>query len=377
MLVRGGTMAEDVFAQRLNEAMAARGAKQVDVLHAAQKQGRKLGKSQLSQYVSGKTTPRADTMALLAELLGVDAAWLSGASNAGGAQGTVAAEATAGGASTSDAGANAAQADEPSRTARARSHSNSKRAAATSCSNPTSNTETTTPSSAPTPSPDSPKGTPMRTFSKSSKLDNVLYDVRGPVVDEANRMEASGTHVLKLNIGNPATFGLPHARRGGAGHGAPAHRVRGLLGKPRPVLGAQGDHAVLAAQRPAQRHHGRRLHGQRRERAHQPVHAGAAGHRRRDPDPHARLPAVDGVRNAGGRQGGPLRCDEEANWFPDVDDIRKKITPNTKAIVIINPNNPTGAVYSREVLEEIVQVARENQLIIFSDEIYDRLIMDG
>ncbi len=370
-------MAEDVFAQRLNEAMAARGAKQVDVLHAAQKQGRKLGKSKLSQYVSGKTTPRADTMALLAELLGVDAAWLSGASNAGGAQGTVAAEATASGASTSDAGANAAQADEPSRTARARSLTNSKRAAATSCSNPTSNTETTTPSSAPTPSPDSPKGTPMRTFSKSSKLDNVLYDVRGPVVDEANRMEESGTHVLKLNIGNPATFGfrtpdevvydmarqLPECEGYSASRGLFSARkaimqyaqVKGLPNVTiDDVYTGNGVSELINLCMSALLDNGDEI---------------------LIPSPD--YPLWTACATLAG--GTPVHyiCDEQADWYPDLADMESKITDRTKALVIINPNNPTGALYPREVLEQIVEIARRHQLMIFSDEIYDRLVMSG
>ncbi len=370
-------MAEDVFAQRLNEAMAARGAKQVDVLHAAQNQGRKLGKSQLSQYVSGKTTPRADTMALLAELLGVDAAWLSGASNAGGAQGTVAAEATAGGASTSDAGANAAQAGEPSRTARARSHSNSKRAAATSCANSSSNTKTTTPSSASTPSPDSPKGTPMRTFSKSSKLDNVLYDVRGPVVDEANRMEESGTHVLKLNIGNPATFGfrtpdevvydmarqLPECEGYSASRGLFSARkaimqyaqVKGLPNVTiDDVYTGNGVSELINLCMSALLDNGDEI---------------------LIPSPD--YPLWTACATLAG--GTPVHyiCDEQADWYPDLADMESKITDRTKALVIINPNNPTGALYPREVLEQIVEIARRHQLMIFSDEIYDRLVMSG
>ena len=126
------------FADRLKSAMEQKHMKQVDLIHAAETAGVKVGKSHISQYVSGKTVPRAEILHFLSETLDVDADWLSG--NGGNAV----------------------------------------------------NLETS----------------PRRTFSKSTKLDNVLYDVRGPVVDEANRMERNGTHILKLNIGNPAPFGF-------------------------------------------------------------------------------------------------------------------------------------------------------------------------
>ena len=126
------------FADRLKSAMEQKHMKQVDLIHAAETAGVKVGKSHISQYVSGKTVPRAEILHFLSKTLDVDADWLSG--NGGN----------------------------------------------------TVNLETS----------------PRRTFNKSTKLDNVLYDVRGPVVDEANRMERNGTHILKLNIGNPAPFGF-------------------------------------------------------------------------------------------------------------------------------------------------------------------------
>ena len=142
-------MSETSFASRLGKAMSESGLKQVDLVRMASEQGVKLGKSQVSQYLSGKTVPRAGIMAFLASALGVSEDWLSG----------------------------------------------------------------TGPEHAPatvnvTTKPTRERGTTMRTFNKSTKLDNVLYDVRGPVVDEANRMEEDGTHILKLNIGNPAPFGF-------------------------------------------------------------------------------------------------------------------------------------------------------------------------
>ena len=105
--------------------------------------------------------------------------------------------------------------------------------------------------------------------------------------------------------------------------------------------------------------------------------AGAAQSRRRSAGARARLSAVDG---GGGLAGGTPRhyvCDEANDWNPDLNDMRSKITPNTRAIVVINPNNPTGAVYSDEILKEIIQIAREHNLIIFADEIYDKMLYDG
>ena len=156
-------MVEETFAARLEAAMEQGGLKQVDLVRGAQARGRKLGKSQVSQYLSGKTVPRPSIMALLAELLGVDAEWLAGGSPPG------------------------VEGGEGKRPVETITEAPSARQTSTS-------TET--------------KGIKMRKFTKSHKLENVLYDVRGPVVEEANRMEESGTHVLKLNIGNPAPFGF-------------------------------------------------------------------------------------------------------------------------------------------------------------------------
>ena len=161
------------FSKRLRNVMDDRGIRQADLLRAAAEQGRKLGKSQLSQYVSGKTMPRADVLSLLAELLGVDAGWL--------AEGRA------------DAAAAAVAA--PLGT-RARSPEPARASARPATATSTAKTKTTI------------RSTIMREFKKSSKLENVLYDVRGPVLDEANRMEAEGQRILKLNIGNPAPFGF-------------------------------------------------------------------------------------------------------------------------------------------------------------------------
>ena len=216
----------------------------------------------------------------------------------------------------------------------------------------------------------------MRTFGKSSKLDNVLYDVRGPVVDEAARMEEDGMEILKLNIGNPAPFGfrapdkviekmsenltntegysdskgLPQAREAilkycksksipcesiddiYTGNGVSeliTMSMQGLLNYGDEVLVPSPDYPLWTAA--------------------VSLSSGKAVH---------------------------YLCDESSDWFPDLDDIRAKITPRTRGIVIINPNNPTGAVYSKELLMEIVEIARQHNLIIFADEIYDKILYD-
>ena len=178
-----------MFATRLASAMDGAGLKQADVVRMAQERGRKLGKSQVSQYVSGKTLPRRDVLALLADILGVDAAWLSGASSgparamSGAAEGKASmpdAQDVAPACAVATGGASAL----PNTQGSAIMQENITDANATE------------------------DAMPIREFKRSQKLNNVEYDVRGPVVDEARRMEASGQRVLKLNIGNPAPFGF-------------------------------------------------------------------------------------------------------------------------------------------------------------------------
>ena len=185
-------VANTIFSNRLMQALEQRGMRQSDLIRIAAQQGIKLGKSQISQYVSGKTTPRADVVRDIASVLGVDREWLAGqegrsaessASTAQGLEMSPPAEAPY-----VETGSAAME-----RTAEIGSAA--RRAAAPA--NPTQPTH-----QQPT------RSTPMREFKKSSKLDNVLYDVRGPVVDEASRMEAEGLRILKLNIGNPAPFGF-------------------------------------------------------------------------------------------------------------------------------------------------------------------------
>ncbi len=217
----------------------------------------------------------------------------------------------------------------------------------------------------------------MNLFKKSSKLDNVLYDVRGPVLDEASRMEEAGSKILKLNIGNPAPFGfeapeevlldMRHGLNNAQGYSEskgifPARKaimqyaqlknipdvtindiytgngVSELINLCMQALLNEGDEILIPA-----------------------------------PD----YPLWTATATLAGGKAVHYICDEQAEWYPDINDIKNKITNRTKAIVIINPNNPTGALYPKEILEEIINVAREHRLIIFSDEIYDRLLFDN
>ena len=217
----------------------------------------------------------------------------------------------------------------------------------------------------------------MRKFEKSSKLDNVLYDVRGPVVDEANRMVEDGMEVLKLNIGNPYPFGFS----------APQEVILDMLSNIRTSQGYSDSKGIFSA---------RKAIMQYSQLKHIPnvtmrdIYTGNGvselinlcmqallnnGDEILIPAPD--YPLWTACATLAGGKAVHYICDEQSEWYPDIEDIKSKITDRTKAIVIINPNNPTGAVYPKEGLEQIAQVAREHELIIFSDEIYDRLVMDG
>lgn len=217
----------------------------------------------------------------------------------------------------------------------------------------------------------------MRVFEKSHKLDHVCYDIRGPVMDEADRMITNGVKILKLNIGNPAPFHFT----------APDEIIQDMIFNLRDAEGYSDSKGIFSARKAIMQYSQiKKIPGV----GINDIYTGngvselitMAMQGLLDNGDEVLLPAPDyplwtaAVTLAGGT---PVHymCDEQNEWNPDIDDIRKKITPRTKGIVIINPNNPTGALYSREILEEIVNVARENELIIFSDEIYDRLVMDG
>ncbi len=217
----------------------------------------------------------------------------------------------------------------------------------------------------------------MREFKKSSKLDNVLYDVRGPVVEEAARMEQAGTTILKLNIGNPAPFGFR----------APDEVIYDMRNQLSHCEGYSDSKGLFSARKAVMQYMQTKNVP---NLAVEDIYIGngvselinLSMSALLDTGDEVLVPSPDYplwtacVTLAGGTPVHYL-CDEAADWNPDIADIRKKITSRTKAIVIINPNNPTGALYPREVLMQIAQVAREHQLMIFSDEIYDRLVLTG
>ena len=333
-------MPDTTFAERLKLKMGEKNLKQADLIRNAQILGKKLGKSQVSQYVSGKTLPRRDVAAVLAQILGVDAGWLL-------------------------------HGEGPAPEAARASKPGSAPAAATVHSSLSANASEQFASSK------KQGSTPMREFKKSDKLENVLYDVRGPVVDEAARMEEDGARILKLNIGNPAPFGFR----------APDEVVYDMRQQLADCEGYSDSRGLFAARKAIMQYAQlRNIAGVDMKN----IYTGngvseliqLCMHALIDNGDEVLIPAPDYplwtacVTLAGGN---PVHyiCDEQNEWNPDLADIEKKVTPATKAIVIINPNNPTGAVYSREILEGIVEIARKHQLMIFADEIYDRLIMDG
>ena len=352
-------MPKESFADRLRAAMEKQNMKQVDLVRAAASAGVKLGKSHVSQYVSGKTVPRTDILNFLAQTLHTDSEWLLGHD-----QDSAFSEFSTAG----------FQAD-------ARKKSAFSQTAESAVAPPASSAAYSEPSRSESGSAGtntySTGGITMREFKKSSKLDNVLYDVRGPVVEEAGRMEEAGTHVLKLNIGNPAPFGfrtpdeviydmrqqltecegysdakglfsarkaimqyaqLKHIPNSSIGDIYTGNGVSELINLSMSALLDNGDEILIPS-----------------------------------PD----YPLWTACATLAGGKAVHYICDEQSEWYPDLNDIEKKITDRTKAIVIINPNNPTGALYPEEILQKIVDIARRHQLIIFSDEIYDRLVMDG
>ena len=217
----------------------------------------------------------------------------------------------------------------------------------------------------------------MKPITKSAKLANVGYDIRGPVLDKARQMEEEGHKIIKLNIGNIAAFGLeppdeivqdmirnvPHAAgytdskglfapRKAVVHYTQEKQVAGVtvddvyLGNGASELIAMSMNALLDA-----------------------------GDEVLIPSPD--YPLYTAVVSLSGGTPVHYRCDEGSGWLPDLDDIRSKVTPNTKAIVVINPNNPTGALYPDDLLRGLVEIARQHQLIVFADEIYDKTLYDG
>lgn len=217
----------------------------------------------------------------------------------------------------------------------------------------------------------------MNNIEMSSKLDNVCYDIRGPILKHAKRMEEEGQKILKLNIGNPAPFGFD----------APDEILVDVI---RNLPTSQGycDSKGIYSARKAVVQHYQKLG--LRELEVEDVYIGNGASELIVMSMQALLnngdeiliPAPDyplwtaAASLAGGK---PVHyiCDESSDWYPDLDDIKSKLTPNTRGIVLINPNNPTGAVYSRDFLLDVVELARQHNLIIFADEIYDKVLYDG
>jgi alanine-synthesizing transaminase len=216
----------------------------------------------------------------------------------------------------------------------------------------------------------------MHNIKKSSKLDNVLYDIRGPVLDEAKRLEEEGFQVLKLNTGNPAPFGLF----------APDEVIHDMMRNLQTTQGYCDSKGLFSARKAIMQYcQQKQIKGVDVEDI--IVGNGAsevivmAMQALLDSGDEILIPSPDyplwtaSVNLSGGKAVHYL-CDEQANWFPDIDDIKKKISKRTKGIVIINPNNPTGALYPKELLLQIIEIARAHNLIVFSDEIYDKILYD-
>ncbi|MFM2185866.1 MAG: hypothetical protein RIR43_438 [Pseudomonadota bacterium] len=217
----------------------------------------------------------------------------------------------------------------------------------------------------------------MNTIAKSSKLANVCYDIRGPVLDKARQMEEEGQKIIKLNIGNLAVFGLE----------PPDEIVQDMIRNLAHAAGYTDSKGLFAP---------------RKSVVHYTQEKGISGvsvddvylgngaselivmalNGLLDNGDEILVPAPDyplwtaAVSLSGGNPVHYL-CDEQSDWMPDIEDIKRKITPRTKGIVVINPNNPTGALYPTELLQQIVEVARQHQLIVFADEIYDKTLYDG
>jgi alanine-synthesizing transaminase len=219
---------------------------------------------------------------------------------------------------------------------------------------------------------------PLRPLDQSSKLKDVLYEIRGQALVEADRLENEGHTILKLNTGNPAVFGFD----------APFQIVRDMIEAVPHAHGYSDSRGIISARRAV-------VYRYEQDPTFPPfgpddVYLGngvselitMVMQALLDEGDEVLIPAPDyplwtAMTSLGGGTPVHYHADEQNGWQPDLDDIRERVTPRTKAIVVINPNNPTGAVYSREILEGIAEIARENSLLVLSDEIYDRILFDG
>lgn len=217
----------------------------------------------------------------------------------------------------------------------------------------------------------------MRPLLKSNKLADVCYDIRGPVLEKAREMEEEGQRIIKLNIGNLQPFGFE----------PPDEIVQDIIANMQSAAGYTDSKGLFAPRKAIMQYtQEKRIAGVGIDDIY--IGNGASElivmsmNALLDNGDEVLVPAPDyplwtaAVSMSGGK---PVHyiCDEQAEWMPDIDDIKKKITPRTRAIVVINPNNPTGALYSVEVLEQIIEVARQHNLLIFADEIYDKMLYDG
>ncbi|WP_227681219.1 aminotransferase class I/II-fold pyridoxal phosphate-dependent enzyme [Psychrobacter alimentarius] len=220
-------------------------------------------------------------------------------------------------------------------------------------------------------------GHSMNTIKKSDKLQNVCYDIRGPLLQTANRMEAEGKRILKLNVGNPAPFGLqaPHEILQDVAMNLPEATgysdSQGIFSARKAVLQYYQSKGLLSAVDVRDVYLGNGVS----ELIVMTMQA-----LMNDGDevliPMPDYPLWTAAANLSGGTAVHYRCNEEDNWQPDIEDIKSKITSKTKGIVVINPNNPTGALYSDDLLKQIIEVAKAYDLIIMADEIYDRILYD-
>ncbi|MFT7089761.1 MAG: alanine-synthesizing transaminase, partial [Glaciecola sp.] len=216
----------------------------------------------------------------------------------------------------------------------------------------------------------------MQKITQSKKLQNVCYDIRGPILAHANKMEEAGDRILKLNIGNPAPFGFA----------APDDILKDVIRQLPNAQGYSDAQGIYSARVAVMQYYQQKGIGNIQI---DDVYLGngvselitLSMQALLDTGDEVLIPAPDyplwtAAVNLSSGNAVHYRCDEQADWFPDINDITAKISPRTKAIVLINPNNPTGAVYSVALLQQIVEIARQHELIIFSDEIYDKVLYD-
>ena len=329
-------MSVSVFAERLRNAMNSRGLKQVDLVHAAEHRGVKMGKSHISQYVAGKTMPREDVLEFLASELDVDTNWLRGEESTTQLNSDASNSVTDGEHAATPLAMGAAKPQTDSEIPVAAAAPSANRTSSTTCST---------------------------TCAARSPTRRCAWRQRHPHPEIEHRQ--------------PGTLRLPHAGRSRLRHGPPAHRHRGYS----PSKGLFSARKAIMQYAQLKNIPNVTIDD---------IYTGNGVSELINLSMSALLDTGDEVLvpspdyplwtacvNLAGGTAVHYLCDEQSEWYPDIDDIRSKITSNTKAIVIINPNNPTGALYPKEVLQQIVDIAREHQLIIFSDEIYDRLVMDG